>query len=585
MQHRSHTPFVQALSGEHFYIRLIAAAGDLARATCRYADTPHQGPDLSVALQKEASDGIRDWWSALVHMPSRRLRYEFELEFADGTRSPFSERGFTKAAEKHHAGYFHYPYNQPVDRFTLPPWLPGTTFYEIFPERFHNGDRANDPPGTLAWGEKPTGRAFFGGDIAGIRQKLGHLTGLGVGGLWLTPVFTAPTNHKYDPADYHAVDPAFGTTEDLRKLVAECHAGGIRVLLDGVFNHSGSEWFAFRDVREKGEASPYKTWFFKLEGFPVDVRKVNYETFANRLPNHPKLNTTDPGLMEYFLGVGEHWIREAKIDGWRLDVANEVDHRFWRAFRERVKAADPNAFIVGEVWHDASQWLDGDEFDSVQHYPWRDAALRYLRGDLAPSEFASAAVRLRHAYQLAANPGLLHLVGSHDVARVRTELGGSSAKAAQAATLLLTAGGVPLVYYGDEIGMEGGDDPDARRCMEWDETKWDRKIFNTHRTLVRARRERPWLAWGSFEDVVVDDDRGLYAYRRAETGPLGVLYGGGPGQLWVALNTGDSRAEVSIPLGDHAPRRVVDLLSGEGVNVERGEAHLTLSPGDAVVLS
>ncbi|TMC41268.1 MAG: hypothetical protein E6J23_14225 [Chloroflexi bacterium] len=139
VHHRSHAPFVQALGGEHFYIRLVAAAGDLARATCRYADTPHQGPDLSIALEKEGTDGIRDWWSATVHMPSRRLRYEFELEFADGTRSPFSERGFTRAAEKYHSGYFHYPYNQPVDRFTLPSWLPGTTFYEIFPERFHNG--------------------------------------------------------------------------------------------------------------------------------------------------------------------------------------------------------------------------------------------------------------------------------------------------------------------------------------------------------------------------------------------------------------------------------------------------------------
>ena len=554
------------------------------KVTCHYADRAQRGPEVAVQLSREDGDGTRDWWSARVHMPTRRLRYQFEVVAADGTHSWFSERGFERAASRHHIGYFHYPYNQPADRFVLPSWLPGTTFYEIFPERFNNGDPTNDPPGTEPWGGRPKPRSFFGGDLAGIRQKLGHLTALGVGGLWLTPVFSAPTNHKYDPSDYYTVDPAFGTNEHLKALVAECHAGGIRVVLDGVFNHSGSEWFAFRDVREKGEASPYKTWFFDIKSFPVDLRRVNYETFADRLPNHPKLNTADPGCAAYFLGVGEHWIREADTDGWRLDVANEVDHRFWRAFRERVKAAKPDAYIVGEIWHDGAQWLEGDEFDSVMHYPWRDAALRFLSGDLAPSAFASATVGLRHAYQLAANPGLMHILGSHDTARVRTEIGGSAARAAQAAALLLTAGGVPLVYQGDEIGMEGGEEPDSRRCMIWDEARWDRRILHTYRALVRARRERPWLAWGSFEDAVVDDDRGLYAYRRAESGPLAVLHGEGLGQLWVAVNVGERRSEVAIPLGNRAPRAVVDLLSGEGVGVEHGAARLTLAPGDAVVL-
>ena len=189
--------------------------------TCHYADRAQRGPEVAVELSKEDSDGIRDWWSATVHMPTRRLRYQFELVAADGTRSPFSERGFERAASRHHIGYFQYPYNQPADRFVLPSWLPGTTFYEIFPERFNNGDPKNDPPGTEPWGGRPKPRSFFGGDLAGIRQKLGHLTELGVGALWLTPVFSAPTNHKYDPSDYYTVDPAFGTNEDLKALVAD----------------------------------------------------------------------------------------------------------------------------------------------------------------------------------------------------------------------------------------------------------------------------------------------------------------------------------------------------------------------------
>jgi cyclomaltodextrinase len=581
--HRSQPPYLQALGGEHFYVLLVAGTGDLVRVRCLYADAPATTGQVS-DLHLEATDGIRDLWSVLLRMPTRRLRYQFELVGADGTRHWLSERGFAKAAEKHHAGYFHYPYNQPIDRFELPPWIFGATLYEIFPERFWNGDPANDPPQTLAWGRRPTARSFFGGDLAGIRQKIDWLRALGVGALWLTPIFEAPTNHKYDPSDYERIDPAFGTNDEFRALVRELHAIGVRVLLDGVFNHSGAEFFAFRDVREHGTASRHRSWFFNLKGFPVDLRRVNYETFATRLRNHPKLNTADPECARYFAGIGERWIREADIDGWRLDVANEVDHRFWRQFRQTVKAAKPDAFLLGEIWHDAAQWLEGDELDSVMHYPWRDAVLRYLGGEIGPREFAASTTRLRHFYHLIANAGLVHLLGSHDTARVRTELG-SAAKARQGAALLLTAAGMPLVYYGDEVGMEGGDDPDCRRCMVWDEEQQDRELLRTYRTLIRVRRERPWLAWGDFEDLVVDDERELYAYARRARGPLGVPFGTGQTvrseeALYVALNTGTRRAQVTLEV---AGRRLAEVLSGRRVEVERGRTSVEL-PGRGVAV-
>jgi glycosidase len=311
----------------------------------------------------------------------------------------------------------------------------------------------------------------------------------------------------------------------------------------------------------------------------VDVAGVNYETFANRNASHPKLNTANPELRDYLTGIGERWVREADVDGWRLDVANEVDHRFWRAFRDRVKAAKPDALIVGEVWHDAIRWLDGAQFDSVMHYPWRDAVLAYLRDEINPSFFAARTTALRHLYEPSVEPGLMHLLGSHDTSRIRTELRGRVDRARQAAVLLLTSSGAPLVYYGDEIGMEGGEDPDNRRCMEWDESRWDRDILHTYRTLIRARAERPWLAWGEHVDLVVDDTRRIYAYRRAARGTLEGVYGKGDGEMVVVLNTGTHPTDVSLPLRG-AWR---DLLGGSRYTSD-GQLLIRSGAGEAVAL-
>jgi glycosidase len=565
-------------------VRLTAEKDDLVEVVCLFADKYESGAETTLPLRRESTDGIRDYWSAVLPVPTSRLRYCFMLRGKVGEPTFLSEQGFSDKPPRNanYAGYFFYPYDQPIDRFALPRWVLGTTFYLIFPDRFANGDPSIDPAWVRPWGEKPTGTSFFGGDLAGIRARLPWLSELGVGCLYLTPVFAAPSNHKYDPSSYEQVDPGFGTADDLRALVAESHGAHLRVLLDGVFNHSGEEWPPFKDVREHGEQSGYKNWFFKIAGFPVDVGKVNYETFANRLANHPKLNTANAELREYLTSVGERWIRDADIDGWRLDVANEVDHRFWRAFRDRVKAAKPDAFIVGEVWHDAIRWLDGAQFDSVMHYPWRDAVLAYLRDEINPSAFAARTTTLRHLYEPLAEPGLLHLLGSHDTPRIRTELHGRTDRARQAAVLLLTASGAPLVYYGDEVGMEGGADPDNRRCMQWDQTHWEQHILHAYRTLTRARRDRPWLAWGEFTDLITDDDRHIYAYRRAARGTLESVYGRSDEELVVVLNTGRHPTDVSIPLGG-AWR---DLLTEQRYGSAGGSGPLALriKAGDAFVL-
>ena len=238
-----------------------------------------------------------------------------------------------------------------------------------------------------------------------------------------------------------------------------------------------------------------------------------------------------------------------------------------------MKAAKPDAFIVGEAWHDAIRWLDGAQFDSVMHYPWRDAVLDYLRGEITPTRFAGRTAAIRNMYDLSATPGLMHLLGSHDTARIRTELGGSADRARLAAILLLTATGAPLVYYGDEVGMEGGDDPDSRRCMEWDPGKQDQRMLGTYRALISARRQRPWLSWGAFEDVMADDERHVYAYRRTSISPLAPP-DAPRDDMYVAINTGDFPTDVCLPDGNR-----VDLLTRKRVS-----GGITVGARDAAVL-
>ncbi|HYF95221.1 MAG TPA: glycoside hydrolase family 13 protein [Symbiobacteriaceae bacterium] len=549
--HACRAPFAYPADEKHLRIVLKAAAGDLAAAVCVYGDRYAWPPDADsrAPLQRLGTDGLHDYWGATIAAPTRRVRYAFYLEGVDGTYIWLTEQGLVPRRPA--KGFFQYAYLHRADRFRQPDWLRTTVFYQIFPDRFANGNPSNDPKrNRLKWGDRPHRESQAGGDLEGIRQKLGYLRELGIGGIYLTPIFKSPTNHKYDTTDYYRIDPAFGTNAEFKQLVSAVHAHGMRFLLDAVFNHSGREWFAFKDVIKKGADSRYADWFYNLHAHPVDPERCNYETFSNNVASMPKLNTANPGLQKYLLNVATHWIREAGIDGWRLDVANEVNHGFWRAFRTAVKGARPDAWILGEIWHEASEWLQGDEFDSVMNYPWREATLAFLKGELDAVEYDRVLTCLRFSHPHEVSRGLLHLLGSHDTTRVRTELG-SREKAAQAAVLLLTSPGVPLVYYGDEIGMEGGEDPDCRRCYPWhDAAQQDREMLSLYRKLIGLRRTYPWLNDGDWETFAADPATGLLGYRRGpET----------KGGLYVVINNSGHPIAVTIP----TETALVDLLAGE----------------------
>lgn len=587
-------PYAYPVGPTTLRVVLRSGRGQLRSVTAVYADryAPFEEGETA-PLELAGSDALYDYFTGELTLRPPRFHYAFLLD--DGVRRHWlSETGLSAAMPM--GGFFTYPYINEADLHHVPDWLVDGIVYQVFPDRFANGNPANDPPGVRPWSDqRPTARSFYGGDLEGIIAKLPHLEELGVTVLYLTPIFASPSNHKYDTTDYYRIDPHFGDEETLRELVRQCHARGIRVVLDAVFNHCGFEFFAFRDVRERGQESPYTRWFH-VEEFPVkEQSQPNYETFATGIAAMPKLRTGNPEVRDYLLNVARYWIEQCDIDGWRLDVANEVDHAFWRELRRAVHGVKPDAAIVGEVWHDALPWLLGDQFDGVTNYPLREACLDFFaRGRTRADGFAQALVRNLFAYPRQALLGCWNLLGSHDTERFMTACGGDGRKAALAAVFLFTWVGVPLIYYGDEIGMKGGADPDCRRPMTWERDPsagWNEDLFQLYKRLTRLRRAIVALRRGDARILHADPVANTLAYWRGfksrHTPGSGPGHGGGTAGLAehgvVVVINNSSRAR-AVPLPGpvlEAAMRLTVLVDGESGTATGREA--TCPPGPVEV--
>lgn len=460
--------------------------------------------------------------------------------------------------------------------FEVPEWVERSVIYQIFPDRFDNGDRSNDPRDVVAWDAKPTYFNRFGGDIAGIERRRDYLKNLGIDVLYFNPVFQSPSNHRYDATDYLRIDRELGTNEDFARLTANFAREGIRTVIDGVYNHTAVDFFAFKDLREKGEASRYRNWYF-VKSFPVVVKHPpNYEAWFG-FESMPKVNLADPEAFGYFMAVTEFWHRNATIAGWRLDVANEVPMSFWRKHREQVKRLDPQAWIVGEMWGDATPWLGGDQWDSVMNYRFRDAVVGFVaNGTMRASQFMSRlmAIHEQHAPQVSRN--LMNLLGSHDTPRFRTVAAGRLDLALLAATLQFTWIGVPSVYYGDELGMEGDKDPDNRRGMRWDLADDRNEALRHYRRLIALRQASRALQSGDPVPLGADDRTRTLSFARIHADQVAL----------VVVNRAERAQTVRVPLRGLAgrPARMVDALSGRAVATRGASADIEIGPLTAAVL-
>ena len=437
------------------------------------------------------------WWTTTLVPPYKRCKYYFELH-TDKEVWYYFEDGFLKEEQLHMEGRmlqcFIVPWMNQADINVTPDWVNDTVWYQIFPDRFCNGTPEKNGEDILPWRTGPvTNQERFGGNLAGIRKRLSYLKELGINGIYLNPIMEAESNHKYDTRDYTKIDPYFGDNEEFALLVKEAHELGIRIMGDAGFNHCGRRFAQWLDVEEKGEKSEFADWFMihdwnalKKQG---DTRDGRFYSFAFN-EYMPKLNTNNEEVIRYFSDICESWIRDFDIDGIRFDVGNEVSHRFLKRVRERVKSLKPDIYLLGEIWHDASQWLMGDEYDSVMNYPLMSGIHDFfLDKESTKEDFEYMVNRCYTMYMQQCNNVLFNLLDSHDTERLMNRLKNLNVFYQQLA-VLFTMPGSPCIYYGTEIAMEGGHDPDCRRCMPWDEmdSEENRKCLEEMKKLISLRK-------------------------------------------------------------------------------------------------
>jgi len=463
---------------------------------------------------------------------------------------------------------------------STPGWVQDAIFYQIFLDRFADGEAANNPPNLQPWGTTPTIWHFQGGDLRGVIQKMDYLLDLGVNAIYLNPIFQATSNHRYNTTDYFRLDPKLGEMSDFDELIRTAHQNGLKVVLDGVFNHCGRGFFAFNDILENQEHSAYRDWFHIVR-YPVDA----YSPGASQdylswwgIKSLPKFNTANATVRRYLFSIARYWI-ERGADGWRLDVPNEInDDSFWEEFRHTVKSVNPEAYLVGEIWTADRRWVGETHFDGLLNYPLRDCLIRFLHtGTLNMREFAEKCSALYHFYPKENSLAMYNPLGSHDTERILTKLGGDMQKVKLAFFLQFSFPGAPGIYYGDEIGIPGDKDPDCRRAFPWDKRQWHMDLWQWVKKLVEGRKALPPLRRGDFKPVVAEDGEANLAFARRD----------GKQTLLVVLNASDKPAEMVIParqLGWEDGKILLDYLSGDRITVQDQSIRIPIAPWKGIWL-
>ncbi len=414
---------------------------------------------------------------------------------------------------------------------TVPAWLNQAVFYQIFPDRFYQSGLPLGMSGFEPWGSPPTIHGFQGGNLTGIVEKLDYLTELGINALYLNPIFQSPSNHRYNITEYFAIDPKLGNLDDFRLLITRAHERGIKVVLDGVFNHCGRGFFAFDDLLENQQRSVYRDWFY-VKQYPVDAyspgEAKTYEAWWG-FKSLPKFNVSNPGVRDYLFRAIRFWTEQG-IDGWRLDVPNEIDDdAFWFEFRTLVKGINPDAYLVGEIWDINPRWVGDAHFDGLMNYPLRAAILDYVNAKIASQQFIEKVQEITRAYSEENLFSHLNLLGSHDTERILRMCQSDKQRLFMAFCLIFALPGIPCIYYGDEIGMDGGKDPDCRRAFLWAENTWDKDLREKIKRLINVRKTCSALQNGALE--FIPSNPGLGIIKRSD----------GKSAVFVVVNPGSNK--------------------------------------------
>lgn len=464
-----------------------------------------------------------------------------------------------------------------------PEWVKDAVFYQIFPDRFARSERLTKPAHLEPWEASPTQAGFKGGDLLGVMEHLDYLVDLGITAIYFNPIFQSAANHRYHTHDYYQVDPILGGNAAFRQFLDAAHARGIRVVLDGVFNHASRGFLQFHHILENGADSPYRDWF-TYKKLPLNAyepkKKPNYDCWYG-LPALPKLNTDNPQVRDFIYDVAESWLRQG-IDGWRLDVPLEIKTPgFWEGFRRRVKGINPEAYILAEIWHEAKPWLQGEHFDAVMNYPFNRAVAGYFGGEMLdtsfrPGGFTSKRLDARgfaqqieaqlRAYDWGITLVQYNLLSSHDEPRFLTLVKGDKRRLELATLFQLTYPGAPSIYYGDEIGLEGGADPDCRRAFPWDERRWDTELRGAFQRFIALRKAHPALRRGCYATLYAKGQAYAFARQLPEE------------TVVVAFNLGKEPAVFTLDLKELLPTEatLTDPWSGETTPVDKGKLVFSL---------
>ncbi|OQY07537.1 MAG: hypothetical protein B6I28_05510 [Fusobacteriia bacterium 4572_132] len=549
--HKVNSDYVYPIAEDKLLIKIRTKKDDVKNIKLNFIDKYFYIRNNKIEMnqnemKKVATDDIFDYYETIVIFDVISLTYYFEMEDNAGKKIYYGNNKFQTEKPTHLSKMFIMPTIAKKDLFIVPEWTKDSIVYQIFPERFKKGGENE----SKEWYENVKYDSFLGGNIQGIIEKLDYLEELGINTIYLNPIFKSNTNHKYNTDDYYEIDEEFGTKADFKELVEKSHKKNIRIVLDAVFNHTGINFFGFQDVLEKGEDSEYADWF-EIEEHPVRIEEnPNYKTFGHH-PYMPKVMMENKENIQYFIDVAKYWVKEFDIDGWRLDVADEISQEFWKKMRREIRLIKKDVMIVGEIWYDSSSWLQGDQFDSVMNYMFYDAVEGFIaKNELNVTEFSESLGKIRGLYKIQAYNAMWNLIDSHDTSRFLYRAKESIKKLKLASLIQMTYTGIPTIYYGDELGMSGGDDPHCRKGMIWDEDKQNKKLLEYYKKIIKIRNTKKALRYGDFSEILKENERKLYGYKRKYKDE----------EIYVYLNNGTKKVEIKID------GEMYDLLNAKKVN-------------------
>lgn len=560
--HIPESSYAYALDEKTIVLRLRAKKNDLLSCTLFYGDRVCIKEKIEMTeckMNVVSTDSLYDYYEYTIENCYPRVCYYFLLKSKNETKYYFSN-DFYDSPEYDRSRYYQYAFVRREDVINVPQWAKKAVIYQIFPDSFASSYRSIS-------NKNVSDIRCNGGTLKGIIDNIDYIKNLGVNCLYLNPIFKAKSYHRYDTIDYYKIDENIGTNDELKNLIEKCHSNGIRVLLDGVFNHCGAEFFAFKDVVENGQKSKYKDWFYQLE-FPIKYQDPpNYISFAYE-KKMPKLNTGNPEVEKYFIDVGTYWIKEYDIDGWRLDVANEINHGFWRNFRKAIKSAKPDALLIGEIWEDAQEWLRGDQMDSTMNYRFINLCNDFFAAKkISANSFADSLNSMLMRYPTPMSQIQMNLLDSHDVPRFLTRCSGDINKLKLAMLFMITFVGIPSIFYGDEVLISGKTESEYRAPMRWNPSESQLGMIEYVSKLIKIRNSHSSLTNGKFTNINTDNSDTLIFERKNNEETLLIIINNGNKDYKISLIDKYKEKNYSIIFSENQNTNYCSSMSGMIISI------------------